>query len=75
MVVDKRMMELIQPTDPEYFELSSNDSYDRHDYKIVSKNGESHVVDNWETVQMIWFQKNVFLSHIEVLDKKAQGFK
>jgi len=70
------MTKLIQPSDPMYFTLSSNDSYDRHNYKIVSKTGESIVVDNWETAQMTWFQKNVFLSHIEVLDrKKRKGFK
>ena len=67
---------LIQPTDPAYFKLSSNDLYDRHDYKIISKTGESVVVDNWEDAQMTWFQKGVFLSHIEVLDKKeSKGFK
>ena len=70
------MTKLIQPSDPTYFTLSSNDLYDRHDYKIVSKTGESVVVDNWETAQMTWFQKNVFLSHIEVLDRKeGKGFK
>jgi len=70
------MTKLIQPSDPRYFTLSSNDLYDRHDYKIVSKTGESVVVDNWETAQMTWFQKNVFLSHIEVLDRKERkGFK
>ena len=70
------MTQLIQPGDPAYFTLSSNDLYDRHDYKIISKTGESIVVDNWEDVQMTWFQKSVFLSHIEVLDKKeSKGFK
>lgn len=70
------MTQLIQPGDPAYFTLSSNDLYDRHDYKIISKTGESVVVDNWEDAQMTWFQKSVFLSHIEVLDKKeSKGFK
>lgn len=68
---------LITPDDPQYFTQSSDEMYDRHDYKIVSKSGESVVVDNWETVQMTWFQKGTFLSHIEVLDKKeeSKGFK
>ena len=70
------MTQLISPDDPAYFTLSSNDSYDRHDYKIISKTGESVVVDNWETAQLTWFQKSVFLSHIEVLDKReVKGFK
>ena len=69
-------MKLIESNDPQYFEVSSEGSYDRHNYKIVSKTGESVVVDNWETAQLTWFQKNGFLSHIEVLDKKeAKGFK
>jgi len=69
-------MELISPTDPQYFELSSSKPYDRHNYKIVSKIGESIVVDNWETAQVTWFEKGIFLSHIEVLDKKeSKGFK
>ena len=70
-------MELIKRDDPQYFEVSSDGSYDRHQYKIVSKTGESVVVDNWETAQLTWFQKGSFLSHIEVLDKKeeSKGFK
>ena len=68
---------LITPDDPQYFTQSSDEMYDRHDYKIVSKSGESVMVDNWETVQMTWFQRGTFLSHIEVLDKKeeSKGFK
>jgi|TARA_Y100000015_G_scaffold41269_1_gene47176 hypothetical protein len=68
---------LITPDDPQYFTQSSDEIYDRHNYKIVSKSGESIVIDNWETVQMTWFQRSAFLSHIEVLDKKqdSKGFK
>jgi len=71
------MTQLISPDDPQFFEVSSERLYDRHDYKIVSKTGESIVVDNWETAQLTWFQKTAFLSHIEVLDKKqeSKGFK
>ena len=69
-------MELIKPSDSQYFEQSSYDSYDRHSYKIVSKTNESVVVEDWETAQLSWFQKSAFLSHIEVLDKReSKGFK
>jgi len=72
-------MQLIKPSDSQYFEQSSYEPYDRHSYKIVSKTGESVVVDNWETAQLTWFQSGAFLSHIEVLDKKVEkktkGFK
>ena len=40
-------MELIKPNDPQYFEQSSYDDYDRHHYRVVSKNGESIVVDDY----------------------------
>lgn len=70
------MTQLISANDPQFFKVSSEALYDRHDYKIVSKTGESIVVDNWETAQLTWIQKSVFLSHIEVLDKrKVKGFK
>lgn len=70
------MTQLISPDDPQYFEQSSYDSYDRHSYKIVSKTNESVVVEDWETAQLTWFQKSAFLSHIEVLDKReSKGFK
>jgi|DEB0MinimDraft_10_1074344.scaffolds.fasta_scaffold418693_1 hypothetical protein len=58
----------------ECFKQTSDKLYDRHEYKIVSKTGESSVVDNWESAQLIWFQKGSLLSHIEVLDKKTKGF-
>jgi len=69
-------MELIKPSDSQYFEQSSYEPYDRHSYKIVSKTNESVVVEDWETAQLTWFQKSAFLSHIEVLDKReSKGFK
>ena len=41
-------MELIKPEDPQYFSLSSDELYDRHHYKVISKSGETITVDNWE---------------------------
>ena len=40
-------MELIRPDDPQYFEQSSYEDYDRHHYKVVGKNGESIVVEDY----------------------------
>jgi hypothetical protein len=63
-------MELIKRNDPLYFELTSEESYDRHDYKVVMKDGRTFTTSDWETAQMIWFQNpSQFISHIEVLDK------
>jgi len=64
------MTKLIQPDDPQYFQQTSDEPYDRHNYKVVLSNGKSVVVDAWDIAQSIWFQNPAqFLSHIEVLDK------
>lgn len=65
-------MELIQPDDPQYFTETSDGDYGRHQYKVVSKTGESIVVDDYMLAQEIWWTRGrgKFISHIEVLDKK-----
>ena len=70
-------MKLIQPSDPQYFKQTSNEPYDRHDYKVIKSTGECVVVESWEEAQSIWWNSPPhFLSHVEVLDKKeAKGFK
>jgi len=68
------MTQNIDPSDPRYFTQSSDGIYDRHQYKIVSNNGQSIVVDNWETVRSIWWDSK-FLSHVDVLDIKKKGGK
>jgi len=61
---------------PEFFTQTSDGSYDRHKYQIVSQIGEKFVVDAYDQAQAIWFAKGTFLSHIDVLDKKEKkGFK
>jgi hypothetical protein len=66
----RRMTQLIKPDDPQYFQQTSDEPYDRHNYKVVLLNGQSVVVDAWDLAQSIWFQQpSQFLSHIEVLDK------
>ena len=71
-------MELIKPEDPQYFQQSRYKEYDRHQYKVVGKNGESIVVDDYMSAQEIWWNRKVFLSHIEVIDrpkpKNVKGF-
>jgi hypothetical protein len=60
------------------FKQTSNEPYLRHDYKVVFENGREVIFDNYEDVQVIWFQNGGnFLSHIEVIDRKqeAKGFK
>ena len=69
------MTKCIEPSDPRYFTVTSDEPYDRHEYKIIRKDGETMVVDSWELAREIWWNTPSFsLSHIEVLDKK-KGFK
>lgn len=70
-------MELIKSTDSQYFEQTSNEPYDRHDYKVIKSTGEFVLVESWEIAQLIWWNTpSKFLSHIEVIDKKkSRGFK
>ena len=57
-------MELIRPNDPRlHFFMQLNH------YQVVSKDGES-IVDNWEDVRNIWWNKKVFHS----TDKREEKF-
>jgi hypothetical protein len=61
-----------------YFTQTSDGLYDRHNYKVISKDGASVVVDNWAQVHEIWWNTALLLDRIEVLDKpqvKSKGFK
>jgi hypothetical protein len=60
------------------FNQTCDKPYDRHNYKLVYESGKEVIFDNYEDVQVTWFQHSGnFLSHIEVLDikKKSKGFK
>ena len=70
-------MKLIDPSDPLYFQRSSDGLYDRHHYKLVYSDGHDKTHESWESVQSTWFQTATqLLSHVEVLDKKpdTKGF-
>ena len=70
------MTTLIEPSDPQYFTETSDKLYDRHTYKVVEKSGKSIDVDNWMEVREMWWNRKVFLSHIEVIDPiQSKGFK
>ena len=64
-------MDLITKDDPRYFTCTSLEPYDRHQYKIISKDGKELVVDNYMNAQLVWFQSDCgrFLDRIEVIDK------
>ena len=75
-------MNLILPSDPQYFTDTSDESYDRHQYEFVYSNGQHRIFDSWEEVRSAWFNMPSKLkSHINVLDrqqkkkKTTKGFK
>ena len=57
------------------FTQTSDGLYDRHHYKIIAKNGDAVVVDNWAQAHEIWWNKAPFLDSIEVLDKENPPHK
>ena len=60
------------------FKLHCEKPYIRHHYKLVFEDGKEVIFDNYEDVQVTWFQHaGHFLSHVEVLDikEKKRGFK
>jgi len=66
-------MKTIERDDPLYFTETSSESYDRHQYKVVSKQNKSVILDSWQEAQELWWNSGTILSHIEVLDRKEIG--
>ena len=66
---------------PEFFRQTSDEPYDKHNYRFVYSNNQSIIVESYEEVRQEWFNTPaMFKSHIEVLDKKQKkkskgGFK
>ena len=73
------MTNLIEKNDPRYFSQTSDELYDRHQYKIVCQN-KSFVVESWDEVQEYWWNNCRSLNFdavVHVLDKpkpKSKGF-
>ena len=71
-------MELIKPSDPEYFEQNSYELYDRHKYKVVFRDGKTIIVDDYEHLRLLWFQgiRNWEGAVVEVIDTEtnSKGF-
>ena len=72
------MTDLINQDDPQFFEQTSDESYDRHYYKVVTTTNE-YVFDDYEQVRQMWWNyDSSLLKYVEVLDipkpKKKKGF-
>ena len=54
----------------EWFAQTSDEPYDRHQYRLVFSNKQSKIFDSWEELRNEWFNMpSQFKSHTEVLDK------
>ena len=75
------MTNLIERSDPQFFEQTSNKSYDRNHYKIVCRS-KSFVVESWEEVQEFWWNNchsslfdGTVVKVIDKPKKKSKGFQ
>lgn len=66
-------MKLIPKTDSRYFEQSSYEPYDRHDYRVDFPDGRSIIFDDYEQLRLVWFEhiRNWNDCTVTVLDKNA----
>ena len=77
------MTKLIAKDDPQWFAQTSDKLYDRHHYKIVSKQYATFIVKSWVEVQEWWWNHCNMINFdavVEVIDipkskKKSKGFK
>ena len=51
------MTQVIDPTDERYFTSTSNGLYDRHTYKLNIPNQGSVILEDYETLRKVWFEK------------------
>ena len=57
------------------FKQTCDKPYDRHEYKLVLKNGKSMTVDDYELVRALWHHYRLHADRIVVLDITAgKGF-
>ena len=62
-----------------FFTQTSDKLYNRHDYKVIHKNGKFVTFDNYEDVKTYWYTNQHILNCVQVLNKKTKtknkGFK
>jgi len=67
-------MNLIQPSDPLYFKQTSDEPYDRHQYRLDFEEDKSIIFDDYEQMRSFWFEKirNWHECTVTILDKDVQ---
>ena len=59
---------------PNYFTETSSAPYDRHCYKVICKDNSTKVLDSWQEIQELWWNKKILIDRIEVIDRpKSEG--
>ena len=67
---EERILNDVLPELPKWFAQTSDEPYDRHQYRLVYSNKQSTIFDSWEELRYEWFSTPLqFKSHVEVLDK------
>ena len=70
------MTQLIDRNDPRYFSQTCDKPYNRHKYKLFFTNGRTQVYSDYVDCQAAWFETaEMFLSHVEVMDKKKTKYR
>lgn len=56
---------------PDHFTQTSNELYDKHNYKLIFKNGKSIVFEDYESLLQFWFQYGFKdeLACVDIIDK------
>lgn len=65
-------MKTLSPGDEGYFTTYCTKLYDRHYYKVHDKDGNSVVVDSYDLVKAMWFEKPDRFEFVEVIDPKPK---
>ena len=60
--------------DGETFTTYCDRAYDRHTYKLIMKNGDAYLFEDYEVLRAAWWAKVDEVEGVEVLDTSGQGF-
>ena len=61
--------------DGETFTTYCDKLYDRHEYKLIMKNGDEYVFDDYEVLRAAWWSKVGEVERVDILDcTSGKGF-
>lgn len=65
------MTQLIDKTDPRYFEQTCYKSYDKHKYKLHLESGKVEIYEYYDELLARWFS-TPYCKYVEVMDRKKR---